>query len=326
MDASWLYIRGFLDYFHSVKILVTGSSGLVGHELVRSLLGCGHAVFRLLRPESQPQPGSAGEQVVRLMWNPATGELEGRAAGAEAVVHLGGESIASGRWNDRHKEQIQASRVIGTRNLVSAILRLQPRPRVFVCASAVGYYGSRGDEELTESSPPGTDFLARLCQAWEAEAARAETLGVRTVELRFGMILSRHGGALARMLLPFRLALGGRLGSGRQWVSWLTLDEAVSVIRFVLENDEVRGPVNAVSSAPVRNAELTAALARALHRPAILSVPALALRIMLGEMARPLLLASQRVVPGRLNALGYRFLHPELANALAALLSARETK
>jgi hypothetical protein len=316
-----LYILGFLDYFRSVKILVTGSSGLVGQVLVRSLLGCGHVVFRLLRPESRLQPEDAGDQGVRLLWNPATGELDGRAAGAEAVVHLAGEPIVFGRWNDRRKEQLQASRVIATRHLVSAILRLQPRPRIFVCASAVGYYGSRGHEELSESSPPGADFLAKLCQAWEAEAARAETFGLRAAELRFGMILTRHGGALGRMLLPFRLGLGGRFGSGRQWMSWLTLDEAVSMIRFVLENDEAHGPINAVSPAPVRNAEFTDALARALHRPAILPVPALALRIALGEMARPLLLASQRVLPRRLTALGYRFLHPELPPALAALLS-----
>ena len=316
-----LYILEFLDYLHSVKVLVTGSSGLVGQELVRSLLDRGHVVFRLLRPESRPQPGSASEQAVRLMWNPATQELDSRAAGAQAVVHLAGESIRSRRWNDTLKERIHASRVAGTRNLVSAIARLEPRPRVFICASAVGYYGSRGDEELIESSPPGADFLAQLCQAWETEAARAEAFGVRAAELRFGVILARHDGALARMLVPFRLALGGRFGSGHQWMSWLTLDEAVSMIRFVLETDEARGPINAVSPAPVRNAEFIVALARALRRPALLPLPALALRIMLGEIARPLLLASQRVLPGRLAALGYRFLHPELANALAAALA-----
>jgi uncharacterized protein len=303
-----------------MKVLVTGSSGLIGQALVRSLLGAGHHVCRLIRPESMQLPSSVDDKVMSVRWNPAAGELEASAAGADAVVHLAGESIAAGRWNAQRKAQLHSSRVAATRNLVEAVSRLAPRPKVFLCATAVGYYGSRGNEELTESSSPGTDFLAGLCQAWESEAARAEEFGMRAAQLRFGVILARHGGALARMLLPFRLGLGGRLGSGRQWMSWLTLAESVSIIQFVLEHADARGPLNAVSPAPVRNVEFTAALARALHRPAIFPVPALALRVVLGEMASPLLLASQRVIPRRLNDLGYRFRHPELTSALDAVL------
>jgi uncharacterized protein (TIGR01777 family) len=200
------------------------------------------------------------------------------------------------------------------------VARLEPRPKVFVSASAIGYYGDRGEEELTEESAAGNDFLAGLAKEWEAEAARAEDFGMRSVQLRIGVILARHGGALARMLLPFRLGLGGRLGSGRQWMSWLTLAEIISMIRFALENPEARGPINAVSPQPVRNSEFTAALARALSRPAIVPAPAFALRVALGEMADALLLSSQRVLPQRLTELGYRFLHPNLPSALSAAL------
>lgn len=303
-----------------MKILVTGSSGLIGQALVCALLGAGHTVARLLRPESAARTSGVGPQDITARWNPATGELEPSAAGADAVIHLAGESIAAGRWSARRKAALHASRVPATRNLVNAVSLLKPRPKVFLCASAVGYYGSRGNEELTETSTPGADFLAGLCQVWEAEATRAEAFGMRAAQLRFGVILARQGGALAHMLLPFRMGLGGRLGSGRQWMSWLTLAEAVSIIQFVLENADARGPLNAVSPAPVRNVEFTAALARELHRPAIFPVPALALRLALGEMASPLLLASQRVLPRRLTVLGYRFLHPDLTAALDAVL------
>jgi hypothetical protein len=302
-----------------MKILVTGSSGLVGSALASALSRSGHTVCRLLRPDSVagPRTESLG---IPLRWNPATGELEGAAAGAEAVVNLAGESIAAGRWNAERKARLRSSRVAGTRNLVTAVGRLDPRPKVFVSASAIGYYGDRGEEELTEESAAGNDFLAGLAKEWEAEAARAEDFGMRSVQLRFGVILARHGGALARMLLPFRLGLGGRLGSGRQWMSWLTLAETVSIVRCALENPEARGPINAVSSQPVRNSEFTAALARTLSRPAIVPAPAFALRVALGEMADALLLSSQRVLPQRLTELGYRFLHPDLPSALFAAL------
>lgn len=302
-----------------MKILVTGSSGLVGSALVSALSRSSHTVCRLLRPDSVA--GARTEALgIPIRWNPATGELEGAAAGAQAVINLAGESIAAGRWSPDRKARLRSSRVASTRNLVTAVAQLEPRPKIFLSASAIGYYGSRGDEELTEDSAPGGDFLSALAKEWEAEAARAESFGMRAVELRFGVILARHGGALARMLLPFRLGLGGRLGSAQQWMSWVTLAEVVSVIRFALENPQAYGPINTVSPQPLRNVEFTSALARALSRPAIFPAPAFALRLALGEMADALLLSSQRVLPRRLTELGYRFLHPDLATALSTVL------
>lgn len=298
---------------------MTGSSGLVGSALVSALSRSGHTVCRLLRPDSVAGP-STEALGIPLRWDPVTGALEGAAAGAEAVINLAGESIAAGRWSPERKARLRASRVAATRNLVTAVSRLEPRPKVFLSASAIGYYGNRGGEELTEASEPGSDFLSGVAKEWEVEAARAEDFGMRAVELRFGVILARHGGALARMLTPFRLGLGGRLGSGRQWMSWLTLAEAVSIARFALENQQARGPINAVSPQSVRNAEFTLVLARALGRPAVFPVPAFVLRLMLGEMADALLLSSQRVLPRRLTELGYRFLHANLSSALSAAL------
>ena len=304
-----------------MKILVTGSSGLVGTALVAELTRAGHTVCRLLRPESTSAPGPTKGIPVR--WNPATGELEGTAAGADAVVNLAGASIASGRWNEGRKRLLATSRVDATRQFVAAMGKLNPRPRTFISASAIGYYGSRGDESLTEESAPGNDFLAGLCVAWEAEAAKAREHGLRVAQLRFGIILAKHGGALAKMLLPFRLGAGGRVGSGRQWMSWVALEDVVAMIRFALENSAVSGAFNAVAPQPVRNVEFTRVLARALHRPAIFPAPPFALRLALGEMADALLLSSQRVVPRKVEQAGYRFVHPELAGALAAVLSER---
>lgn len=303
-----------------MKILIAGSSGLVGTALVESLGQAGHTVCRLLRPESAAKAAGARPSVA-VRWDPGTGELEGAAAGADALVNLAGVSIASGRWTAERKRALYGSRVDTTRVLVKAAGQLHPRPRVLVSASAIGYYGSHGDEELGEDSEPGNDFLAGLARDWEQEALRAEDSGMRVVCLRFGVVLARTGGALQRMLLPFKLGAGGRLGSGKQWMSWVTLAEAVSVVRFALENESLRGPVNTVSPNPARNREFTAALAQALHRPAIFPAPAFALRLALGEMADALLLVSQRVVPWKLSALGYEFIHPELAGALAAVLA-----
>lgn len=303
-----------------MKILIAGSSGLVGTALVESLGGSGHTVCRLLRPQSESRT-AAPRTSVALRWDPKTGELEGAAAGADAVVNLAGVSIASGRWTAERKRALYASRVDATRALVKAAGELKPRPRVLISASAVGYYGSRGDEELTEDSSCGDDFLSGLARDWEEQALRGDDLQMRVVCLRFGVVLAKNGGALQRMLLPFRLGAGGRLGSGNQWMSWLTVGEAVSMVRFALDNETVRGPVNAVSPNPARNREFTAALARALHRPVIFPAPAFALRLVLGEMAGALLLSSQRAVPWKLPALGYSFVHPDLAGALAAVLA-----
>ena len=301
-----------------MKILVTGSTGLVGTALTGALLGGGHTVCRLVRPESRASVQGGGEIAVK--WNPATGEMEGSAAGSDAVVNLAGASIASGRWNAARKALLRSSRVDATRQLVGALGRLNPAPKVLVSAAAVGYYGSCGDEVLTEESAPGDGFLAELARDWEAEAARAEALGMRVARLRFGVILAKRGGALPQMMLPFRLGAGGRIGSGRQWMSWLTLDDAVAIIRFALENEAARGVLNAVAPQAVRNAEFTRALAKALHRPAIFPAPAFALRLALGEMADALLLSSQRAVPQKLQQMGYRFVHPELAGALDEVL------
>lgn len=297
-----------------MRILISGSSGLVGTALAEAFAAGGHTVAALVRPG---RPARTND----VRWDPVSGEFDAAAAeGADAIVHLAGESIAAGRWNQRRKAALRSSRVTATRHLVAGLGRMQRKPGVFLSASAIGYYGDRGDEELTEASPPGKDFLAGIGVDWEEEAARAEEHGIRTVRLRFGIILSPRGGALARMLLPFRLGLGGRLGSGRQWMSWVSLPEVAAIVKYAVENDSLRGPVNVVAPHPVRNAEFTRTLGRVLRRPAIFPVPAFALRLLLGEMADALLLSSQRVLPAKLMAAGYSFLHPELETALRAVL------
>jgi len=298
-----------------MRVLIAGASGLVGSALAEALRGAGHTVARLVRPSKPLHPGD-------VRWDPAAAELDRSAAeGADALVSLAGASIAAGRWNPERKKLLRASRVDATRNLVTALLQLHTRPQVFISASAVGYYGNRADEQLTEESAPGSDFLARLARDWEKEAARAADFGMRTVMLRFGVILAAHGGALERMLLPFRLGLGGRLGPGSQWMSWLTLPDAVGVIRYALDTPGVSGPVNAVAPNAVTNAEFTKVLGKVLRRPALFPAPAFALRLLLGEMAEALLLSSQCVVPKKLKDRRYRFQHSELEPALRALLA-----
>jgi uncharacterized protein (TIGR01777 family) len=303
-----------------MKILVTGSTGLVGTALVSALAGAGLTVCRLLRPESAARGGvKVGFDVP---WNPATGELGGAAVGADAVVNLAGASIGEERWTAERKALLRSSRVETTRALVTALAKMNARPRALVSASAIGYYGSRSDELLTEESAAGADFLAGLTREWEAESVKAEALGIRVVRARFGIILARHGGALAKMLLPFKLGMGGRIGPGQQWMSWVTLEDVVGILRFALENGAVQGAVNVVAPGAVRNAEFTRELARAVHRPALFPAPAFALRLALGEMADALLLASQRVIPEKLQKSGYHFAHGDLASALAAVLRA----
>jgi uncharacterized protein (TIGR01777 family) len=302
-----------------MKILVAGSTGLVGNALVSMLTKDGHTVCRLMRAESRVAGGT--KYGFNVAWNPATGELGGAAVGADAIVNLAGASIADGRWTAERKQLLRSSRIDTTCSLVNALAKMDARPRVLVSASAIGIYGNRGDELLTEESKAGTDFLAGLAQAWEAEALKAEALGIRVVLARFGIILARDGGALAKMLLPFKLGAGGRLGSGQQWMSWVTLEDVVGSLRIALEKNEVRGAANIVAPQPVRNAEFTKALAKAIHRPAVFPAPAFALRLALGEMADALLLSSQRVVPKRLEMAGYKFSHAELPAALNHLLN-----
>jgi uncharacterized protein len=303
-----------------MKILVTGSSGLVGASLVPTLVKAGHTVCRLVRPGSvMKEQSHDGFQVA---WNPATGELGGAAVGADAVVNLAGASIADGRWTEKRKAELQSSRVDTTRALITALAKMNARPRVLVSASATGIYGDRGDEILTEESTLGNDFLSNLGKEWETEALKAEAIGVRVVLARFGIVLSKNGGALPPMMLPFRFFAGGKIGSGQQWMSWVALDDVIEILRLALENGNVRGPINAISPQPVQNAEFTKILASTMHRPALFPAPAFALRLALGEMADALLLSSQRVLPKKLESLGYRFLRPDLKSALAAILNA----
>ncbi len=299
-----------------MKVLISGTSGLVGKALARRLQEDGHTIVRLVRP------GSGASSRGDILWDPMAATVDAPAMeGFDAVIHLSGASIAGGRWTPARKAVLRSSRIDSTRVLVDTLSGLKRKPGVFLCASATGYYGSRGDELLTESSEGGTDFLALLARDWEAEASRAELAGIRTVHLRFGVVLSSDGGALPRMLAPFKYGVGGRLGSGNQWMSWIALEDAVEIIRSAIASGEFSGPVNVVAPNPVRNSEFTRIAAATLHRPAIFSAPAFALRIALGEMADPLLLASQRAIPERLIALGYRFAFANLDAALRSVLA-----
>ena len=296
-----------------MKIAVTGSSGLVGSALVPHLAAGGHEVVRLVRSRTV-RPGE-------IAWDPERGTIDSASLeGLGAVVHLAGESIADGRWTEAKKNRIRHSRVGSTRLLAATIAGLSRPPQVLVCASAVGYYGDRGDEPLREDSSPGADFLAGVCRAWEGAAEAAARKGVRVVHLRFGVILSPAGGALAKMLPPYRLGAGGPIGTGRQYVSWIALDDVLGAIDHALAAGTLRGPINTVSPHPVTNRDFSRVFGRVLHRPAILPMPAFAARLVFGEMADALLLSSQRVKPARLLASGYRFLHPDLEPALRHLL------
>ncbi len=298
----------------AMKILVSGSHGLVGSALMDSLKGDGHELFALVRRA----PRSDAE----VEWRPERGSLAlARLEGMETVIHLAGESIASGRWTEEKKQRIRDSRVKGTTLLSEALANLSHPPRAFLCASAIGFYGDRGDEILTEESAPGNDFLAEVCVEWEQATAPAAEKGIRVVNLRFGIILSADGGALAKMLPPFRMGAGGRVGSGKQYMSWIALDDVVAAIKFALANDVFHGPVNVVAPNPVTNAEFTKALGKALSRPTLLPVPEFAARLAFGEMADALLLSSQRVKPRRLEDAGYPFQYSDLERALRHVLN-----
>ena len=302
----------------SMNILVTGSTGFIGGALVSRLAEGGHRVMRLRR---EPTGGDVGPT-----WNPETGQVHlNDALPLDALVHLAGESIAQ-RWTPAVKARIRSSRVEATRLLSEALARLPQPPRVMVCASATGFYGDRAGEVLDEQSQPGFGFLAETCRAWEAAADPARLSGVRVVTLRLGIVLARHGGALAKMLPVFRLGLGGRLGSGGQYWSWIALDDLMRVVELALLDDRMNGPVNAVAPQSPTNKEFTASLSRALHRPAFLPVPALFAHALFGEMGREALLASARVRPARLGEAGFTFLFPELDAALRHLLAAGPEK
>ncbi|HEX8178387.1 MAG TPA: TIGR01777 family oxidoreductase [Pyrinomonadaceae bacterium] len=301
-----------------MKIIVTGASGLVGSALVRALIADGHQVTALVRGASQRKPQA---NVTEVEWEPTKGQLDAaRLVGHDAAVHLAGEPIAAGRWTDAKKQRIRESRTLSTRLLAETLARLQTQPRVLVCASAIGYYGDRGTEVLTEASAPGQDFLSDVCREWEAAAEPARAAGIRTVHLRFGIVLSKEGGALAQMLTPFQLGIGGQIGSGRHYMSWLALDDAVGMIEYALADENLAGAINAVAPQPVTNSEFAKTLGRLLGRPTLLPMPAFALRLALGEMAKALLLSSARVEPARLQAAGYQFKYPQLEGALRHVL------
>ncbi len=297
-----------------MNILVTGSSGLVGSALLPSLAKEGHSVTRLVRSTA-----TTGESAAT--WDPERGQLSAAALeGFDAVVHLAGENIAAGRWTAARKARIRDSRVKGTGLLSETLARLERPPRVLISASGVGYYGSRGDEVLTEESSPGTGFLAEVCRDWEGATAPAARRGIRVAIPRFGVIFSAQGGALAKMLTPFRLGVGGRIGDGRQFMSWVALDDAVGAIHHALTTEALQGPVNVVAPHPVTNAEFTKTLGRVLGRPTLFPMPAFAARLAFGEMADELLLVSQRAKPARLLDAHYAFHFPDLEGALRHLL------
>lgn len=303
-----------------MRILISGAGGTVGRALVPALVADGHTVTRLVRGRS---PRAAGE----FGWDPVGGALDpGAIVGSDAVVHLAGASIAAGRWTASRKAEILESRRLGTRLIATAIARAASPPRVLVCASAVGYYGDRGDDVLTEQSDPGAGFLAGVVRAWEGEARAAVVAGVRVVHLRQGLVLARHGGALPLMTIPFRLGLGGPIADGRQWLSWIGVVDLIRIVRHTLARDDARGPINAVSPHPVTHADFSRALAGVLRRPAFLRVPGWSLRVLLGEMGRELLLFSQRAVPSRLLAAGFTFDHPGIEDGLRTALAAPDAR
>lgn len=297
-----------------MRILICGASGLIGKALTKTLEAKGCELLLAGRKEPQDER--------QTKWTIEDGFAEPeRLEGLDAVIHLAGESVSALRWTDEKKAAIRSSRVDGTRSVVDALAKLKSRPKVLISGSAVGFYGDRDDEILTESSTAGDNFLAQTCREWEAESRRAEDAGIRTVLLRTGIVLSKDGGALATMLLPFKMGVGGVIGDGKQWMSWISLDDEIRAIEFVLEHEEVRGAVNLVSPNPVTNQQFTAALGEVLYRPTFIPLPEFAVSMLLGEMGDELLLSSTRVVPARLEQLGFEWQFPDLKPALEHVLA-----
>lgn len=294
-----------------VRVLMTGTSGLIGSALVPSLEQSGTDVIRLTRG------GAAGP--AQISWQPLSPIAPETVSGFEAVIHLAGETVV-GRWTPEKKREIRESRVSGTGHLATALAQSEVKPRVFLCASAVGFYGDRGDEVLTEESASGRGFAAELGRDWEAASRIAADAGIRTVNMRIGVVLSSHGGALGKMLTPFKLGLGGRIGSGRQWWSWIHVDDVVGAVHHLLRTESLSGPVNLVAPNPVTNREFTRALAEVLGRPALFPLPEFAARIVIGEMASELMCSSQRVAPRKLQESGYSFRFDDLGKALEDLV------
>jgi uncharacterized protein (TIGR01777 family) len=302
-----------------MKALITGATGLIGRRLVERL-----EQPIVLSRDAERAKAALGEAVGRVFaWNPSAEPAPADAfEGVDVVFNLAGESVGEGRWTKARKQRILDSRVLGTRHLVETIRGLDRRPRVLVSASAIGFYGPCGDEVLDESAPAGSDFLAEVCQAWEAEAAKARDAGLRVVCARIGVVMATEGGALEKMLTPFKLGLGGRLSHGRQITPWVHVDDVVGLLMHAAETEVINGPMNTTAPTPVSNREFTSTLARALRRPAIFPMPAFVLKLLLGEFAEAVL-ASQRVIPKRAQETGYEFRHPRLEDALKALLEAK---
>jgi len=301
------------------KIIISGASGLIGTALVPSLISQGHTVACLTRDDSQVKKCGNAPAVP---WDPQGGKIDSaKLEGLDAVIHLAGENVSSGRWTEEKKARIRDSRVRGTGFLAETLARLARRPKTFICASAIGFYGNRRDEILRETSAPGTDFLAGVCREWEAATLKASEAGIRVAHLRFGVVLSPRGGALAKLLVPFKMGVGGKVGDGKQYMSWITLDDAIGVIEYALKDETLGGPVNVVAPKPVTNSEFTRTLGQVLGRPTLFWVPAFGARLAFGEMADELLLSSARVEPARLQAANYPFRYPELEGALRHLLS-----
>ena len=297
------------------SVAITGASGMVGTALATALRESGHTPVSITRKAS-------GESGGNILWDPASGLKDpSQLETVDTVVHLAGENIAAGRWTAALKDRIRRSRVEGTRNLVKSIAAISHRAKTFVCASAIGFYGERGDTLLDENAVAGKGFLAEVCREWEHEAEAATELGLRVVKVRIGVVLSPKGGALAKMLLPFKLGVGGIIGSGKQYWSWIGLHDLVRIIAFCIEHDSIHGAVNAVSPNSMTNYDFTKAVGRVLHRPTLFPMPAFAAKLVLGEMADELLLASTRVTPKKLQAQGFEFHYPELVGCLEHELS-----
>ena len=297
-----------------MKILITGSSGFIGAELLAYLRGRGHEVRRLVRKEAQLKEDC-------ILWDPQHHELNpADFEGFDVVINLAGENIMGGRWTPEKKRKIKESRIMGTRILCELISRLQSPPRLLISASAIGFYGNRGDKLVSEDSPPGEGFLSEVCQKWESATESLVKKGIQVVKLRIGIVLSFKGGALGKMLIPFKLGLGGKIGSGRQWMSWISMDDLMGIFLHIIGHSEIQGPVNAVTPNPVTNRAMTKVLGRILHRPTIFPIPAFIVRLIFGEMADEMFLSSTRVVPNVLLQTGYSFLYPDLKGAITHIV------